>query len=102
MTTIAAIPVPPRIVKDIENNDARAIKLFLENVKERLSNIETRLATIEIKLSVVASTEDKWAIPTGTSTRDAYDTATVTTAELAERVRALIEDLSDNTVLTKR
>lgn len=34
-----------------------------------------------------------WAKATGTSTRTAFDTTTVTTAQLAERVKALIEDL---------
>lgn len=34
-----------------------------------------------------------WATPTGTATRTTFDTATVTTAQLAERVKALIDDL---------
>lgn len=34
-----------------------------------------------------------WTAPTGTATRTAFDTATVTTAQLAERVKALIDNL---------
>lgn len=37
-----------------------------------------------------------WGSPTGTSTRTAFDTATVTTAQLAERLKALIEDCKDH------
>ena len=34
-----------------------------------------------------------YGIPTGTATRTAFDTATITTAQLAEHVKALIDDL---------
>lgn len=34
-----------------------------------------------------------WVAPTGTATRSAFDTSTVTLSELAERVKALIDDL---------
>lgn len=40
-----------------------------------------------------ANTQAGWGNPTGTLTRTAFDTATVTTAQLAERVAALITDL---------
>lgn len=42
---------------------------------------------------VVGARQTGWAAPTGTSTRTTFDTATVTTAQLAERVKALLEDL---------
>lgn len=35
-----------------------------------------------------------WGAPTGTATRTAFATTTVTTAQLAERVKALIDDLT--------
>lgn len=35
-----------------------------------------------------------WAAPTGTATRTTYDTTTVTTQQLAERVKGLIDDLT--------
>jgi hypothetical protein len=37
-----------------------------------------------------------WGAPTGTATRSAFATGTVTTAQLAERVKALIEDLTSH------
>lgn len=33
-----------------------------------------------------------WQAATGTATRTAFDTATVTTAQLAERVKAILDD----------
>lgn len=35
-----------------------------------------------------------WSAPTGTATRTAFDTTTVTLDQLAERVKALIDDLT--------
>ena len=35
-----------------------------------------------------------WATPTGTATRSTFDTATVTTTQLAERLKGLIDDLT--------
>jgi hypothetical protein len=43
---------------------------------------------------VVAARKTGWAAPTGTATRTTFDTATVTTAQLAERVKALLDDLN--------
>ena len=43
---------------------------------------------------VVTSRRTGWTVPTGTATRAAFATSTVTTAELAERVKALIDDLT--------
>jgi hypothetical protein len=42
---------------------------------------------------VVAARQTGWAAATGTATRTTFDTATVTTAQLAERVKALIDNL---------
>lgn len=40
------------------------------------------------------NTVSGWAAPTGTATRTTFATATVTTEQLAERVKALIDDLT--------
>jgi hypothetical protein len=37
-----------------------------------------------------------WSAPTGTATRTTFSTATVTTTQLAERVKALIDDLTSH------
>lgn len=42
---------------------------------------------------VLSGRRTGWSTPTGTATRTAFDTATVTTWQLAERVKALIDDL---------
>jgi hypothetical protein len=42
---------------------------------------------------VVGGRKTGWTAATGTATRATYDTTTVTTAQLAERVKALIDDL---------
>lgn len=44
-------------------------------------------------VNVVGARKTGWATATGTATRTTFDTATVTTAQLAERVKALIDDL---------
>lgn len=43
---------------------------------------------------VVGARRIGWVPATGTSTRSTFDTATVTTAQLAERVKALLDDLT--------
>ncbi len=42
---------------------------------------------------VIVARKTGWAVATGTATRTTFDTASVTTAQLAERVKALIDDL---------
>jgi hypothetical protein len=42
---------------------------------------------------VLGIRETGWAAPTGTATRTAFPTSTVTLPQLAERVKALIDDL---------
>lgn len=42
-----------------------------------------------------------WSSPTGTVSRATFDQSTVSTAQLAQRVAALIEDLLSKGLLTK-
>jgi hypothetical protein len=42
---------------------------------------------------VLGARRTGWAAPTGTAARASFDTATATTAQLAERLKALIDDL---------
>lgn len=44
-------------------------------------------------VSVLNARRTGWTAPTGTATRTTFATSTVTTAQLAERVKALIDDL---------
>jgi hypothetical protein len=69
---------------------------------ERLSvtgNIQLTEATGSYKVgtnNVVGSRKPGWAAPTGTATRTTFGTTTVTTEQLAERVKALIDDLASH------
>ena len=40
-----------------------------------------------------------WEAPTGAADRSTFDTATVTTAQIAERLKALIDDLTAQRLL---
>jgi hypothetical protein len=44
-------------------------------------------------VKVVEARKTGWTAATGNATRTTYDTTTVTTAQLAERVKALLDDL---------
>ena len=67
---------------------------------ERLSvtgNIQVTEATNGFHVGanqVLGSRKTGWAAPTGTATRTTFVTSTVTTEQLAERVKALIDDLT--------
>lgn len=45
---------------------------------------------------IVSARKTGWGAPTGTPTRTAFDTATVTLPQLAERLKALIDDLTSH------
>jgi hypothetical protein len=55
--------------------------------------------TFETYYCMTAAKSTGWAAATGTATRTTYDTTTVTTAQLAERVKALIDDLTTRGVI---
>lgn len=54
-------------------------------------------ATNELRIDgtkVVEVRKRGWGVPTGTATKSSFNTTTVTTAQLAERLKALIDDLA--------
>jgi hypothetical protein len=58
-------------------------------------NIAQTTGKLQINGTQVLSTRATgWTSPTGTATRTTFDTSTVTTSQLAERVKALIDDLT--------
>jgi hypothetical protein len=58
-------------------------------------NINARTGVYQIAgTQVVAARRTGWAAPTGTATRTTFATGTVTLVQLAERVKALIDDLT--------
>lgn len=62
------------------------------NVVNPVSNVALQAAGV----SVVGTRKTGWSAPTGTTTRTTFATSTVTTAQLAERVKALIDDLTSH------
>jgi hypothetical protein len=48
---------------------------------------------IEVALTKLETAPPGWAQATGTATRTTFDTATVTLPQLAERVKAILDDL---------
>lgn len=50
-------------------------------------------------LTLPLQTASPWAAASGTATRTTFATSTVTTAQLAERVKALIDDLQSVKIL---
>lgn len=44
-------------------------------------------------------TQPGWTAPTGTATRTSFDTATVTLPQLAERVKAMVDDLTTSSII---
>lgn len=55
---------------------------------------ETKAYLLEKRLKATG-----WGAPTGTASRATFDTATATTADLAQRLKALIDDLTTMGVL---
>lgn len=67
---------------------------FFNGASERFGLAMTATPTIRLNgTTVVTTRRTGWVAPTGTATRTTFDTATVTTAQLAERVKGLIDDL---------
>jgi hypothetical protein len=50
-------------------------------------------AALEVDVSKLQQLPTGWVQATGTATRATFDTATVTTAQLAERVKAMLDDV---------
>lgn len=51
----AAIPVPPRLIEDMKNGDARNLRLFLLNVKERLDTLSGTTGSLSISVNNIGS-----------------------------------------------
>lgn len=67
---------------EVRNNGAFAFRV------DSAGNVD--IANVQ----VLTSRRTGWGAPTGTATRTTFATSTVTTAQLAERVKALIDDLT--------
>jgi hypothetical protein len=69
---------------------------FYNGATERFG-INTTTGVLRVNgTQVVADRQTGWAAPTGTSDRTTFATSTVTLSELAQRVKALIDDLTSH------
>lgn len=68
--------------------------LVLSGVALNVANPVSTVALQAAGVSVVGTRKTGWALATGTTSRSSFDSDTVTTAQLAQRVKALIDDLS--------
>lgn len=59
-------------------------------------NLENSAVLQVMSLQVVTNRQTGWTAPTGTSDRTSFATGSVTLSELAERVKALLEDLGSS------
>lgn len=83
---------------DIKATAASSLRFYIGSSSEnaRMSATGFNLLTGDFfhnSQKVVSSRRTGWAAATGTATRTTFATGTVTTAQLAERVKALVDDL---------
>lgn len=106
ITSTATVPVPTAAVHAAASNTTRAslridagvapTSPFTGDVWMNVSNNSLTLNFPLLNLGnkqVLTTTRTGWTTPTGTSTKGTFDTATVTLEELAQRLKALIDDL---------
>lgn len=77
--------------------DANNVRFRVSDSAGTLRHGMTLGATPSCRLNgtqVLTTRQTGWSAPTGTATRTSFATSTVTTAQLAERVKALIDDLT--------
>lgn len=107
ITSSANVPVPTAAVHAAASNTTRAsLRLdagvaptspFTGDVWMNVSDNSLTLNFPLLKLGnsqVLTTSRTGWTAPTGTASRGAFDTATVTVEELAQRLKALIDDLT--------
>lgn len=102
-TYTAAIALPTDAKIAMESTNAITFHYDSANTRFRLQssgvnrvsfNISGGTPSIDILTNkVVGVRKTGWTVATGTATRTSFDTATVTLPQLAERVKALIDDL---------
>lgn len=68
------------------------VRLADDSADTPLQALKFKVATLD----VVGARKTGWGAPTGTATRTTFDTGTVTLVQLAERVKALLDDLTSH------
>ena len=71
--------------------------IAFRNLRKRIDQAETQPDVSDAYsvdgFQVIGSRRTGWTVATGTADRTTFDTAAVSTEELAQRVKALIDDL---------
>lgn len=91
-TTNAVALASNDIAFDFTNNFTTIVRIF-GNGNINASGRVTATSFFVGTNQVVSSRKSGWTAPTGTATRTTFATSTVTLPQLAERVKALIDDL---------
>jgi hypothetical protein len=107
ITSTANVPVPTAAVHAAASSTTRASLRIDSGVSPTTPNtgdiwvnnsnnsLNFQLPLINLQGTQVLTTRRTgWGAPTGTATRTSFNTATATTAQLAERLKALIDDLT--------
>ena len=88
----------PGTVPDLSLGDLTDVSVLLPSNRDRL--VYNQLGSTWVAEAQFPDPDTGWSSPTGTATKTAFDTASVTTEELAERVKAIIDALSEVDLFT--
>lgn len=91
----ASVKSDPAIVENTAAASLPSHTHTASDVSDFSAAADARIAAavnVSVEPLIVAATG--WTAATGTATRTTFDTTTVTTSDLAERVKALIDDLT--------
>lgn len=87
------------IVRFADNGTSIDAPLFINRASGQLTLKELKVTGTFAANGKTPTTAGAYGLPTGTATRTTFVTSTVTTAQLAQRVFALIEDLSNSGII---
>ena len=99
-TSPASIKSDPAIVENTESSSLPSHSHTASDVSDFSSAADARITAatgVSVEPLIVAATG--WTAATGTATRSTFATSTATTEDLAERVKALIDDLTSKGII---
>ena len=88
----------PGTVPDLSLGELTDVSVLLPSNRDRL--VYNQLGSTWVAEAQFPDPDTGWSSPTGTATKTAFDTTSVTTEELAERVKAIIDALSEVDLFT--
>lgn len=75
MVRKAALGIPPRIKEDILTNDARTLKLFLQNIKERIEDLSSTIENLTTPVTTSVTANTVTSSVTDADTLDGFDSS---------------------------